>query len=373
VLLVNDSPGVQARAVLAPASTPGAADLVLVIAQRRYATGFSVDTRGSRAQGRSRLFGDVGLHSLFGGASLTEVRGVSTANRELGYVSAAHDQLAGTDGTRIEVAGSYVYSRPQELAIVPLELTTTSQTFTLNVSHPLVRSRARNLSARAALSAFNSRTAVFGVKDTADRLLAVRLGLTFDASDALGGINLADLEISQGIPALGASANRDQYLSRAGGRTDFRKATLYAARLQSLPAHWSVALALNAQYALTDLLSPELFAVGGEQFGRGYDFAELLNDHGVAVKIDIRYGRTWTGRMPATLMPYAFFDFGQVWQRTRLPGLDATQSAASSGGGVRLDLGRQLSAFVEFATPLTRIIGQEHNRRGRIYAGLSVQ
>jgi hemolysin activation/secretion protein len=373
VLLVNDIPGVQARAVLAPASTPGAADLVLVVSQRRYAAGFSFDTRGSRAQGRSRIFGDVDLHSLFGGASLTELRGVSTADRELGYLAAAYDQVAGTEGTRIGVAGSYVYSRPQELAIVPLELTTRSQALALNVSHPLVRSRARNLSARAAVSAFNSRTTVFGVKDTADRVRAVRFGLTFDASDGLGGINLADLEFSQGIPALGASANGDQYLSRPTGRTDFRKATLYAARLQSLPANWSVALVLNAQYALTDLLSPELFAMGGEQFGRGYDFAELLDDHGVAVKLDLGYSHTWSGRRPATLMPYAFVDFGQLWQRTRVPGLDNTQSLASCGGGFRLSVGRQLSAFVEFAQPLTKIVSQEKNREGRIYAGLSVQ
>ncbi|HSL20323.1 MAG TPA: ShlB/FhaC/HecB family hemolysin secretion/activation protein [Vicinamibacterales bacterium] len=373
VLLVNDIPGVWARAVLTPSSTPGAADLVLVVSQRPFATGLSVDTRGSRAQGRQRVFADVGLHSLFGGASLTELRGVSTADRELGYFAAAHDQLVGSGGAMIGVAGSYVYSRPQELAFIPLELTTTSQAFTLHVTHPLVRSRARNLHARAVVSVFDSRTEVFGVKDTADRLRAVRLGLTFDASDGLGGISLADLEFSQGIDALGASTNGDEYLSRPTGRSDFRKATLYAARLQSLPAHWSIALVLNAQYALTDLLSPELFAVGGEQFGRGYDFAELLNDHGIAAKLDLRYSHAWTGRRPATLMPYAFVDFGQVWQRTRFPGLDASQSAASAGGGFRLGLGHQLSAFVEFAKPLTKTIGQEKNRKGRIYAGLSVQ
>ncbi len=373
VLLLNDIPGVEARAVLTPASTPGAADLVLVVSQRRYEVGSSIDTRGSRAQGRQRVFGDVDLHSMLGGASLTELRGVTTADRELGYLAAAHDRLVGTEGTKIGVAGSYVYSRPQELAFIPLELTTKSQTFTLNVSRPLVRRRAHNLYARAALSVFDSKTTVFGVKDTADRVRAVRVGLTFDASDGLGGINLADLELSQGIAALGASNNGDRYLSRPTGRTDFRKATLYAARLQSLSSRWSAALVLNGQYALTDLLSPELFAAGGEQFGRGYDFAEVLNDHGVAAKLDVRYGHTWSGRRPATLMPYAFFDFGEVWQRTRLPGLDRTQSIASTGAGLRFSLGLKLSGFVEFARPLTKIVGQERNRSGRIYAGLSLQ
>jgi hemolysin activation/secretion protein len=371
VLLANDIPGVQVRAVLAPSSTPGAADLVLQVFERRYAAGFSSDTRGSRAQGRQRLFGDFALHSLLGGASLTELRAVSTGDRELGYVAAAYDQSVGTEGTTIGIAGSYVYSRPQELALIPLELTTRSEALTITLSHPLVRSRARNLYVRASLAAFNSRTTVFGVKDSADRVRAVRVGLTVDFSDGLGAINLADVEFSQGLSGLGASSNDDQYLSRATGRTDFRKTTLYAVRLQALPDNWSLALSVSAQYALTDLLSPELFAVGGDQFGRGYDFAELLNDHGVAGKLDLRYSHTWGTSRPTTLMPYSFVDFGRVWQRTRFPGLDPTQSATSSGAGIRLSVGR-VSGFVEFAKPLARSISQEDNRKGRVYAGLSI-
>ena len=375
VLLLNDLPGVQARAVLAPASTPGASDLVLQVSRRALDVGFSADSRGSLAQGHQRLFGDVDAHSLFGGASLTELRIVTTGDPELVYIGLAHDQWLGANGDKIGVAGSYVYSQPQELSFIPLDLTSNSETLTFTYSHPLVRSRSRNLYLRAALTAFNSTSTVFGVKDTADRVRALRLGLTYDAGDGLGGVNIADLEFSQGIPGLGASTDGDQYLSRPGGRADFRRAALYAARLQSLPASWSVLLGVNAQYAFTDLLSPELFSVGGEQFGRGYDFAELLNDHGAAVKLDLRYSHTWhrgSGLTP-TLMPYGFVDAGQVWQRTPFPGLDPTQSAASAGFGSSLNLGGRVSSFVEFAKPLNRIVGQEHNRDARIYAGISIQ
>lgn len=371
VLLLNDLPGVQARAVLAPGATPGAADLVLQVTQTRVRANASADTRGSRAQGRQRAFGNLALNSLLGTGSLTELRAVSTGDRELGYAAGAHDQFIGSEGTRIGVAGSYVYSKPAELAFIPLELTTRSQTITLNVSHPLIRSRARNLYARATLSAFNSTSTVFGVKDTQDRVRAVRVGLTFDTSDRLGGINIADIEFSQGLSGLGASTNGDQYLSRPTGRTDFRRTNLYAARFQSLPANFSIALGLNAQYAFTDLLAPELFSAGGEQFGRGYDFAEILNDHGGAVKVDLRYTHRVGAR--SAVMPYAFYDYGQVWQRTRFAGLDRSQSLASTGGGIRLNIGSHLAGFVEYAQPLTKIIGQENNRKGRVYSGLTIQ
>jgi len=374
VLLVNDIPGVQARAVLMPATTPGASDLLLQLSQDNYAAAFSSDTRGSKAQGRQRVFGDVDMSSLLGASSLTQLLGVTTLDPELFYILLGHEQLLGTEGGMIAIAGSYAYSRPQELALIPLELMTKSRTMTLTYTHPLVRSRTRNLYLRGTLSAFDSTSTVFGVKDTADSIRALRLGLTYDASDGLRGVNIVDLEFSQGISELGASRNGDLFLSRPGGRSDFRRTALYAARLQSLPRQWSVAAAINAQYALTDLLAPELFSVGGEQFGRGYDFAEILNDHGVAAKLDLRYSHTWSGKSTASLMPYAFFDFGQVWQRRRVLGLDlGKQSITSSGVGIRLGVGRHLWSFVEFAKPLSAVVGQTKNRNGRVYAGLSTQ
>ncbi len=371
VLLMNDLPGVQARAVLAPGTAPGAAQLVLQLTQARAGLGLSSDNRGSIAQGRQRLFGDIDVNNLLGGAGRTEVREVTTGTPELSFTALSHDQFLGTRGGKLTVSGSYVYSKPQELAFIPLELTTKSQTFTLGYNYPLVRSRARNLYLRAAVATFDSRSTIFGIEDTTDRLRTARVGLTYDAGDGIGGMNIADVEYSQGLKGLGASDNGDQYLSRAGGRSDFSKATLYAARIQSLPANWSIVVAANAQYAFTDLLAPELFSVGGEQFGRGYDASELLNDHGAALKVDLRYSHSWGGRRPVTLMPYVFGDAGRVWQRTTFDGGESYQTLSSAGGGLRLNIG-SVSGFVEVAAPLDRIVGQENSRDPRVFAGFSL-
>jgi hemolysin activation/secretion protein len=371
VLLMNDLPGVQARAVLAPAQTPGAADLVLEVSRGRISAGFNVDNRGSESQGYQRLFADVDFNNLVG-ASRTELREVTTATPEMTYTAVAHDQFLGTFGGRVGVAGSYVYSRPQELSIVPLDLTTKSVTFSVTYTHPLIRSRARNLYLRGALSGFDSDSTIFNVADTTERIRAIRVGATFDAGDRFDGVNLADLEYSQGLQGLGASHNEDAFLSRSG-RADFQKATLYAARIQVLPKNWQAVFGMNAQYAFTDLLSPELFSVGGEQFGRGYDPSQILNDHGAAVKLDLRYTHTWGGRRPTTIMPYAFVDYGQVWQRTPLAGQHASQSISSTGAGFRLQVGAHLSSFVEVAKPMNRIAGQDVDRTAKIYAGLSIQ
>ena len=372
VLLLNDLPGVEARAVLAPGSTPGAAQLVLQLTERRYDASASSDTRGSRAQGRQRIFADLDLHNLLGGASITELRQVTTFTPELTYVGASHDQFIGTHGSSISIAGTYTYSKPQELLFIPIELTTNTTTLTLSYSHPILRSRSANLYARGTFSLFDSTSKVFGVKDTVDRLRPARIGLTYDVADGLGGINVADLEYSLGIDGLGASSKDDPYLSRPGGRPDFQKVAFYGARSQTLPAGWSIGVAGAAQYAFTDLLSPELFSVGGEQFGRAYDPSELLGDHGVALRIDVGRTHVWQGHHPISLMPYVFADAGRVWARTSFAGFESSQTATSAGAGLRLNIGAQMGGFVEVAKPLDRIVAQERSRDLRVFAGLSI-
>ena len=57
--------------------------------------------------------------------------------------------------------------------------------------------------------------------------------------------------------------------------------------------------------------------------------------------------------------------------RQRSPGgLDAQQSGTSAGMGIRVDLGRLLSGYLEVAKPLTRTVAAEGNRDWRPFAGM---
>lgn len=374
LLLLNDLPGVTARATLIPAKTErGASDLVVQLTERMVGGGLSLDNRGSRALGPGRLSGDLEIYSMLGRGARTGFKYVTAGNGELNFLSLSHDQLVGTEGGKLGFTASFARSRPAELAIIPLNLETKSNTVALAYSHPLLRSRTENLYLRGTFSAHNGETTIFGIDDTEDRIRALRVGLTYDRADALGGVNIADVEFSQGLRALGASSNGDPFLSRPNGRVDFSKVTVYAARLQSLPANWSVLAAFNAQYAFTELLSSELYSFGGEQFGRGYDPSELVGDHGIGLKLELRHTRALQGASALTYTTYGFYDAGQVRQRTSFPGVDASQSAASAGLGIRLSSGRHLSAVVEIAKPLTRIVAQEEDRKLRLYAGISAR
>ncbi|MBL8326804.1 MAG: ShlB/FhaC/HecB family hemolysin secretion/activation protein [Rubrivivax sp.] len=376
LLLMNDQPGTFARAVLMASATPGASDLVVQSSAQAVTAGLSLDNRGGRALGPLRATLDVEQRGLLGWGDRTGLRAVAAEKGELKYFAFNHEQAVGHDGTRAGLSLGRVRSRPDTgTSFIPLDLETSSDSAALTLSHPFLRGRHENRSARVSLTAHNGHTNLFGVRDTEDRIRALRVGLGWDLADAARGINLVDIELARGFEGAGSSRAGDPLLSRANGKPAFTKLGLYAARLQGLTPQWSLLAALSAQVALDDLLAPELFSFGGEQFGRGYDPSELVGDHGAALKVEVRWsfagggsGSNWLGG--ATL--YGFYDAGQVRQRSP-GGLAAQQSASSAGLGVRFELQRWLSGYLEAAKPLSRVVAAEGNRDPRGYAGLSLR
>lgn len=370
LLLINDLPGGFARATLvASPNQPGASDLVLEFNQQKASFNFGLDNRTSESLGRRRLTASVEMNSLFGLQERTALTAISSGDSKMRYLALAHDLPVGSEGGKLSLTYANTRSEPDDQNnFIPLNLETRSDSGSLGYIYPLQRSRNANVYLRAGLRAHNGSTDIFATSESRDRIRAANLGLTYDLADAWRGINIIDIELSQGLDGLGASHAGDASLSRTNGKPDFSKLTLYAARLQSLASHWSLLAALNGQYAASDLLASELFSFGGEQFGRGYDPSELVGDDGLAAKLELRY----TGGQTSAYTGYLFWDAGYVHQRTPAGG-PSSEYAASAGIGLRLSLGKSVSGYLEMAKPLTRDVAAEGNREARAYAGLNLR
>ena len=373
MLLINDLPGAFAQATIRSSKNePGASELVIHFAQAKTQGGLSVDNRDGRALGPMRYMGNLSLNSVLGLQENTSIRYVDSGNEELSYLAITHEELIGSEGGKISLFLSRVRSTPDEVSFITLNQATDSETGSLTYNYPLLRSRAENIYLRGSLYSFDGKTKIFGTQLSNDRIRAVRLGASFDLADRYHGLNLLDVEVSQGLKGLGASSNDDPSLSRIYGNVNFSKLTLYAARLQALSGHWSLLGAFNGQYAFTDLLSSELFGFGGDQFGRGYDPSEIVGDNGLAAKLELRYSGSLPTSFSSSWTGYGFYDVGKVYQRTPA-GQPPQESAASAGLGVRFSVGQHYSGFIEVAKPLTRDVAAEQDRNARGYAGLSVQ
>jgi hemolysin activation/secretion protein len=91
--------------------------------------------------------------------------------------------------------------------------------------------------------------------------------------------------------------------------------------------------------------------VGGSRFGRGYPPGNITGDHGVAGKIELRYGDRVGLQLLDSYQLYSFFDAGRVWDRGE--GGAAPADLATVGGGVRFNLTEKVSVNPEIAHQLT--------------------
>lgn len=373
MLLINDLPGAFARAVLSPSPDIfGAADLIIHYSQRQVSGGLSVNNRGGKSMGPLRYLADIEGINLLGLQDRTQARYVVSPERELSYVSLMHEQPVGDAGGKLSLAASQTHAIPQEMAFIPLDIETRSTGLSLSYTHPLLRARSENLQLRATLAGHNGETKLLGFTESRDRLRALRVGLAYDKADAWNGINLVDVEYSQGLRGLGASDNGDLALSRAEGKVDFRKLNLYLARVQTLSPQWSVLAALSSQYAFDNLLASELYSFGGESFGRAYDPSELVGDHGSALKLEVRYAGNLDLGVATTYTLYGYYDVGQVRQRP-VAGISGKESAAAAGFGLRFGVGGHFSGFIEAAKPIDRDVAAEGNRNSRLFVGLNAR
>lgn len=156
--------------------------------------------------------------------------------------------------------------------------------------------------------------------------------------------------MSQGLDILGATALGDPLASRPDAGPGFTTLSWWLNWRRVLAARLSLSLAASGQLSTDPLLIGENFALGGNAFLRGYDFAQAIGDQGVAGVGELRYD--WPRALGAFehLQLYAFADGGMV---SNLAGGGGSNSLASGGGGLRADVTRTLDFDLEVAVPLT--------------------
>ena len=242
--------------------------------------------------------------------------------------------------------------------------------YSARLSHPVIRSREQSLWLSAAFDALNSTESKTGLTLFDDRLRVLRVAATYALNDG-DNANLATLEASQGLHALGASQAGDTNLSRANGRPDFTKFAASLTRQQRLVGPFDVQLAVAGQKAVQPLLLPEQFPLGGARFGRAYDPAEIVGDDAAAGSIELRYNGTVDNRLLRSYQLYTFSDFGTVWNMGVNDGTQR-QSLASVGGGIRVGLPRNIAASLELDKALTRQVAAEGGKPVRVFVTLAV-
>lgn len=362
LLLVNELPGVSAQANLAAGRLPGATALELGVQTDPDRFALLVHNRTTRSLGRLRIEASAERRGLLGSHDSHGLRFIGSGDSRLRMLAYQGEAALGGDGWRLQWAASVSRSQPDS----PLpNVDTDSNTASIGLSYPLLRSRAAGATLRATLDGYDN--AAGDPQVARDRIRALRVGVAADLADGAGGINLIDAEFSQGLRGLGASAPGDPLLN--GARPDFRKLGVYLARLQALPGEWSLLLAVSAQWSDDKLPTAEQFGLGGDVFLRGFDPSEVIGENGQAVKAELRWNLA-LGPLQTT-----WYGFGEGGRATRrqvgAPGVSAV--LGSAGLGARFSGPAGVRGYLEVAKPMRRDVASEGNRKPRWFAGIGVE
>jgi hemolysin activation/secretion protein len=153
----------------------------------------------------------------------------------------------------------------------------------------------------------------------------------------------------------------------------FQVATLNGGATIELTKTLSAQLLFSGQYAFSSLPAAVFGFYGGETFGRAYDPGSLAGHHLVSAALPISQqidtGLQWLPR----LSPFAFADYGAVWNPSPSPYKFA--SLSSAGLGLSVSIGGRLIATGLVAQPLTHehqlaALGVEQSTRIRVTLGL---
>lgn len=361
LLIINDLPGVTARSILSPSpNTPGAADLDIVLDYDPVDGLVSLDNFGSRYLGDIQVGAATTLNSMLGQneAISAQIAMAPQSWYELAYGTIGYEQPVGPFGTKVHFNASATDTEPG-YDLKQFEVKGRSYLLNFGATHPFIRSRSENLTGRVNLDWRRVKSSN-NIEDTRrDRITALRFGGRYEFIDMLVGpaANMFDMELSKGLKILGANEEDDPNMTRSEADPQATKLEAEIQRLQRVTSSVNVLLAARGQLASHALLSSEEFAVGGVGlFGRGFDPSEITGDEGIAGKVELQWKdpvKLETSAIDSYQL-YGFYDIGKVWNMDATTSSQKSDSLASVGAGVRVDLPYDLDGGFAVAFPLTR-------------------
>lgn len=316
-LLIGDLPGVSVVPVMKPGAQTGTGDLDVLVEQAQTSTAsVSVDNHGSRYTGPYRVQFNGAINRAFAVGDQLSLTGIAPV-QGLWVGNVNYGLPIGSDGLRAQVGWSRLHYKLREDFD---GFNGQAEVRSLTLSHPMIRSRALNLS--AALAYQDKDLKDVGTFQTVNKKADVTpLTLSFDQRDGFlaGGLSYGALSAVSGKVNAGPGAQA------------FRKWTLDVARIQNLGEGWGLYGRWFQQATSDNLDSSEKALLGGAGGVRAYPSGEAAGDKARLLQAELRYtDGAWS--------PYAFYDHGKVKVDARpelvnLPSPDKTRSGA--GFGVR--------------------------------------
>src|SRR3989338_1396147 len=345
-LILDDQPGIKTTPIMRPGQEVGSGDLQVRVEREPLLSGeVGLDNHGNRYTGEHRGFFNLRANSPFMLGDQLSLRSLYT-EEGMWYGSLDYSLPLGGSGLRGKVRYAHTYYElGKEFA--DLDARGTAQVSSAGLSYPLLRSQRANLVVSATYQHKQLRDEYQSTDTRLDKSSdSLPVSLQFDLRDSLGGGGITfgaltwtpgELHLDSGLRAA------DRLSAKSAGRFD--KLNLDVARLQLLPAGFSLYGRFSGQLANDNLDSSEDFGLGGPTGVRAYPSGEGYGDEGWLSQLELRYAM-------GAFSPFVFHDSGRVsvahdtWQAG-----DNHRSLSGAGAGLRFSQGPwQAEATVAWRT-----------------------
>lgn len=356
LLLASDVPGARISAALRPsAQGRGAVDMDVTVSRQPLDVVVNVQDFGSRSLGPTGGLVRADLNGLTPFGDRTTLVVYSTLfDDQQQVVQLVEEARAGARGWLGRLSLSYGRTHPGGEAAA-LNLQGASFVASLQGIYPFLRSRRNNLNLTAGFD-FIDQSTVFAAGGTLnnDRLRVLYGRADGDMRRFFWGREMDvkfGLEVRKGLPALGASADGQAYLSRIEGRSDAVVVRADGQVRQQWTGLISTQLSVQAQYANHPLLAYEEMTAGNLTIGRGYDPSSVSGDNGYAGAFELRVGPFQATRW-GNVQVYGFYDAARI-ENLDIGGENRT--VRSAGGGLRFKLTPRVNLDVAYAHPFDKV------------------
>ncbi|MCP5156724.1 MAG: ShlB/FhaC/HecB family hemolysin secretion/activation protein [Ectothiorhodospiraceae bacterium] len=370
LLLLNDLPGLRGRSIVQPGEDYGTTDVLVRVEEDPFSITARADNYGRETIGEFRLSSDVFINNITGVGDQAVLSVLQSEGNGLSYGRGEYSLPIGTSGTRAAVSASrYVFRvEPDKANLVGGELKGDGQSLRAQVTHPLIRTRTRNLAVGAAVSS-----------DDSDEL-AVFAGLANPTEQHLNSAQLfasasqihADSSVTQA--AVTFSTNLRDNPDGTRNNAQKGKFELELSHARRLLEEWTLFARAAGVLALDPLMDIDRYRIGGPGSVRGFPSAEVAGDDGFVLTVQASRRVKIADGVPGAVR--VFWDGGVVHRKAEaraVSGETARESLTSVGVGFNLSYAEHYTLDVEVARPLNSLEPSDGQDSGRIWGVFSAR
>jgi hemolysin activation/secretion protein len=357
LLLLNDLPGLTARAVLEPGKEFGTTDIIVQVQEKFFSTVLRPNNNGRKEIGLWRMDAGTSFNNVLGFGDQMGFYGIYSQDGLLKYDRASYSIPVSSRGTRLEAAVSSSNYRVRG-DITQLGVTGDALNRELTLTHPFIRTRSQSLVFHAGGRSTHLRQQTFGIETSNTSIDIYTAGLTYNqiGEDAsLANLNAQVSSNFKGNP-LGLRTDAERF-----------KFDIDGSQLRGVTREWDGYGHVAFSYSPEPLADSEKFSLGGPGSVRGYRPSEVRGDGGILVTAEGRHPFTAANRLGILSF---FYDYGLARFKATPGFVDGTQTLQSVGAGVTYYLHPSVTFKLEVATPVGNTIRTD-GKHERVWISLT--